>query len=374
MRHNAPMVARRSESSAERAFYLDEFRGRTLAIACAELDAYGASALRSLRRTAETLSADGTRVVLMSAPGPALARLAAAPAIDAEKVGDRLEATLWRTLRAHGRAGVACAASPRGHPLARFRRLAARLGVFKIVWIDEEGGLIREGGERVSFVNRGELRRLRREGTPLRRALLQEVERLLAAGVGTVNVCAMGDVRRELLTYQGVGTLFTQDRYVDVRPLKIDDFAAANALISRGIREGFLVRRPRSEIDRALGCGFGAFVEERHLAGVASLVPYARKAPAHFAFAEIACLYTVNRFLGEGVGALLVAAMLREARRARIDSVFACTTQEVAAAFFRRQGFEAILAESLPEQKWRGYDTRRRQRVRCFAKETAREK
>ncbi len=188
---------------------------------------------------------------------------------------------------------------------------------------------------------------------------------MLGRGVESVNLCTVEGLREELFTYAGSGTLFTRERYVEVRRLALDDFDAASSLIARGVREGALARRSRSELDEILSCGYGAFIEGRDLAGVASLLKYPRD-PGLGRAAEIACLYTLTRFLGEGVGVELVEHALRDARRAKFDFAFACTAVDAAARFFSRQGFVRVARSKVPAEKWAGYDTRRRARVRVY--------
>jgi amino-acid N-acetyltransferase len=245
------------------------------------------------------------------------------------------------------------------------RAIAVRLGVFKLVWIDRGGGFSDRGGRRLSFVHQDELRELlatRRRLAGRRRALLREIDAMLQGGVPAVNVCDLAGLEQELFTYAGSGTLFTRKRYVLVRELGLDDFDAAYDLIGRGVAEGYLAPRPAREIDRILAHGFGAFVEGRHLAGIGALLTYA-DAPR---LGEIASLYTLTRFLGEGVGQHLVAFALRRARIVRLGQVFACTTQIRVGAFFERQGFERVEVDELPAAKWRGYDRRRRRGLLCY--------
>jgi amino-acid N-acetyltransferase len=162
--------------------------------------------------------------------------------------------------------------------------------------------------------------------------------------------------------------LFTRKRYVVVRELGLDDFDAADDLIGRGVAEGFLAPRPPRAVDQVLAHGFGAFVEGRHLAGIGALLPFAQAPTA----GEIASLYTLTRFLGEGVGQHLVSFALRRARARKLRVVFALTTQPRVAAFFARLGFEPSSLEDLPASRWRGYDRSRRNRLLCYRRDLRR--
>jgi len=67
------------------------------------------------------------------------------------------------------------------------------------------------------------------------------------------------------------------------------------------VDEGYLAPRPPEDVERVLASGFGAFVEGRHLAGIGALLVYPGRKVG-----EVASLYTLTRFLGEGVGHNLV--------------------------------------------------------------------
>lgn len=347
---------------SEKDFYLEEFRGRSLAFA---LPPEALAAPEPVRAVLRELEGNGTRVVAISRKLEPLQALLDAPVLDA--ADPRLEGALWRALAKSGRAGIATGSR---RPFeAACREIAQRLRVAKLVFVDPEGGLRR--GKRLSFVDLDELRAqlAEPEGSlaPRRRALLQEVRAALEGGVPAVNVCTAEGLAEELFTYAGSGTLFTPGRYVQVRRLGLDDFDAAHDLLQRGIEEGYLVERPPEEIDRVLASGFGAFVEGRHLAGMGTLLVHEDERAG-----EIAALSTLTRFLGEGVGGHLVAYALERAGELELAWVFACTTAERAGALFERHGFRRAAPEHLPASKWRAYDPARRTRLRCYRRELPR--
>ncbi len=341
---------------SEKTFYLSEFRGRTLALALAAGDARPERLLSTL----DELAANPTRVLLLGRGSQRLAELPDTAALDA---GPELQAAIWRGFARASR--VAVALDPGRSFASACHELALDLGIGKLVWIDSGGGLSRPGGGRRSFVDLGELRALAAAGYPgesrERASLLEAIERALTAGLAAINLCSAEGLGQELFSYAGVGTLFTRQSYVEVRRLGIDDYAAAEALVARGVEEGFLAPRAPSQIDRILGRGFGAFVEGRYLAGIGALLEHD---PPRCG--EIASLYTLTRFLGEGVGAHLVRHALARASEQGHAWVFACSTSETVARFFERLGFERVSAEALPAAKWRDYDAERRARLICL--------
>ena len=128
--------------------------------------------------------------------------------------------------------------------------------------------------------------------------------------------------------------------------------------------EGFLAPRSPEQIDGVLANGFGAFVEGRHLAGIGTLLDHPEAGAG-----EIAALYTLTRFLGEGVGGHLLRFALDKAAARGRAFVFACTTAERGVGFFERHGFERVASERIPAEKWRAYDAERQQRLHCLRRD-----
>jgi amino-acid N-acetyltransferase len=344
---------------SERQFYLREFRGRTLALA---LSVEEREALAGIRPVLDDLQEGGVRVLLLSPDAAALEESLPGCVISGEH--PRLEGEVWRRLHQRPRLGIALSSPDRF--AAGCRQLAVRLGVFKLVWIDRRGGLRGAAGNRHSFLHLAELRSLlEEEGGGLvnteRLELWREVSAMLEAGLPAVNICSAEGLSEELFTYAGSGTLFTRERYMSVRRIGIDDFDAAHDLIHRGVEEGYLMERSEEAVDAILASGFGAFVEGRHLAGIGALLPGGAERSG-----EIASLYTLTRFLGEGVGGSLLGFACSWARELGLSWVYACTTSERVGAFFERNGFRGVAHQDIPAAKWRGYDAERRSRVRCY--------
>ena len=351
---------RTTEPSAftEREFYQREFRDRTIAIAVPE-----GVALAPLAAPLQELAACNANAVLIAPLRTKLVELGALPMLRASS--PRLEGNVWRALRVQPWVGIAVAR--RMDFGDAVRELAVRLGVFKLVWLDARGGVRNRSGQRLSFVHRAELRQLLANPArslphdDARVPLLREVGDMLEAGIPAVNLCkpeALGD---ELFTYAGSGTLFTRKRYMRVRALGVDDFDAADDLIKRGVAEGFLLNRSDAAVDAVLAHGFGAFVEDRHLAGIGALLPGGDGSSG-----EIASLYALTRFLGEGVGVSLVQWAIAEAGRLGLAYVFACTTSAGVGQFFARHGFREVPQDQVPDRRWLGYDPERRMKVRCL--------
>lgn len=340
---------------SEKGFYLSEFRGRTLALA---VSAEELSSPASLEAVLKELEANSTRVVLVSSGRGALESLAIARPLGGDL--DGLEGAVWRGLGRSPRVGVVVEAGSLFAPACR--KIGLRLGVSKLVWIDRGGGLRAPDGSRQSFMDLEELRAFLARGDDSegrkRRAMLREIEAAISAGLPAVNLCTIDGLADELFTYAGSGTLITRESYVRVRRLGLDDYDAADGLIARGVAEGYLAPRTAEQVEGVLANGFGAFVEGRHLAGIGALLVHEAARAG-----EIVSLYTLTRFLGEGIGGHLVRFALERADRSGCRFVFACTTAEPVVRFFERHGFRRVGVDAIPRSKWRAYDPARRARL-----------
>lgn len=374
----------------EKDFYLDEFHDRTLVLAADRRALQTATARRRLRAVVGELTAHGSRVIVVvgearATRGVSPRRWLGLPLARARRpVGtpvsrrrgdtvtwrdDEQEASLielWETIRIR----PLCVVLSEAPAVAPACRIAERLRVLKLVLLDKAGGLREPNSRRVlSFLDHPTLDVLLEageaefHGLSHRRAMLGEIDRVLESGVGSVNLCTVDGLGRELFTYEGSGTLFTRDDYCRVERLSIDDFHEVERLVARGQREGLLKPRSSVEIAQLLLGGFGAWLGHEHLAGIGALytTPYAAEVAG-----EIAGLYTMTRFKGERIGRRLVRKLVTEARAMHLRFVFAVTTNEEAARFFRGEGFHSVSPRAVPAAKWQGYDPARRKRAHVF--------
>ena len=358
----ADPVARQAPviTPAERAFFVEEFRGVTIVIG---LPVLTAEAVAGLARTVSGYAGGDTRFVLVVHDDDAAARVAA-PIHAGRTVPAPLQwnadalAELWiattdaRVLVVVAEATVQAAA-----------RIAAGLGASKLVLTDPAGGW---GDPPRSFA---ELRRHRRaleralaeRSTP---GLLDAVENALRGGAFSVNLCRPEDVELELFTFDGAGTLITLNGYLAISDLRVDDFAAVEDLVTRGVDSGILKPRSRQQIARMMVGGLGArVIRTGHLAGLVGLEVDAYGTEG---VGEVSGLITVSEFSGAGAGGLLIDALLNRARDQGLTRVFAVTVADDAAAFFLHRGFTEVARDEVPAGKWQGYHPDRLARARCF--------
>jgi N-acetylglutamate synthase-like GNAT family acetyltransferase len=380
LRAAAGGLLHRAAPLSEKGFYLEEFYGKGLLFALIPPAGQRLSDLDALAHALRDLVRNQTRCILIAAEEvlPRVLRRmgriapAQAPPIFDPARGlrtrpyppDSAVTQIWRVLRA-GRIVVAGARTPDPEDLTVFaQELASRLDVFKLVLLDRQGGLTDAEGERDSFVQMRQIAGLaRRQRSKLRRVMLRAAKRALEDGVNSVNLAAPRNVYEELFSFIGTGTLFTKAAYGSVKSIALEDFEEAEAMIKRGQNEGLLLARSDEEIAQILPSCFGYRVADEHLAGICSLLtePYHREHAG-----ELTALYTLTRFQGEGVGAQLVREVLNEARERKLRYVFACTSEEHAARFFRRLKFRKVAPADVAAAKWRGYNRERIKRLSIF--------
>lgn len=395
-------VALPPEDFGEKEFYLDEFHARTVCVAVSLGDCEQTRGFETLGDVLRDLIANETRVIaLLGVPGgrsagAALSRLrrhlqprvlagdalrrfplvsgrrsARESFVDlsqdaAGTLNDGALTAVWLILR---KRPLLVGVVEQERLVNAAQQLAGRLRVHKLVLVQSAGGLRAPDGAPLSFMNETLLSTVLQPGQAewaglaARRETLDDVRAALRAGVGSVNLCTLSGLARELFTYEGAGTLFTLADYCRVERLRIDDFDEVERLIARGQREGFLKPRTPTEVARILLNGFGAEIGSHHFAGVCALETEPYRAEG---VGEIVGLYTITRFKGEGVGGRLLARALEEGRALRLRYVFACTLDSGADAFFTRHGFRRVARRDVPAAKWQGYDRQRQGRVRVL--------
>lgn len=371
------------DSDAERAFYLREFRGKSLLFAVRAADLTSPAPHLEVARVLEALASNDTRSIAVVETSESAAERHAvdtlyrhlranlpdlpAPAFLLQSPdADENCLRIWETLRATPVFIGLWPASRRGSVLPAALGLATRLKVYKLVLLDRRGGLTVDGAA-LSFVNRPLSADTRSRMVRGRIRQIATAQQALAAGVASVSVCAPDALAAELFTYEGCGTLFTPTDYCRVERLAVDDFPEAERLLHRGEHAGYLRERSPAEVSRLLLHGYGARLgTEREIVGCCALLPFPDDAAA-----EIAGLYTRLRFHGGGIGSRLVLEALDEARTRRLAYVFACTNQAAAGRLFERLEFRRVAERDVPASKWRSYPPDRKRGLRVYRRETA---
>ncbi len=156
--------------------------------------------------------------------------------------------------------------------------------------------------------------------------------------------------------------MLTLTDYCQAERLALDDFPEAAQLIQRGEQDGVLKKRTPSEVGQLLLHGYGARLgQERDLVGVCALLPYATDKAG-----EIAGLYTLGRFHGEGIGSRLVGRAITEGQARGLAYLFACTSQAGARRLFERFDFRQVDPDAVPATKWSAYAPERKRSIRVY--------
>jgi N-acetylglutamate synthase-like GNAT family acetyltransferase len=385
MNEDQVTLSRTGPVFSEKNFYLEEFYGKSLAVALVPPSGERLSELDSLKRTLRELRRNQTRCIVIAstvairnlmrrlgrlAPRQGPLRFKTAMGVRSRPYPpDSAICALWNGLQI---GPIVLVEAEAGDPFGLVvfaQQLAARLRVFKLLLLDRTGGLVDGAGNRHSFIQIGRVRRLIKDvRSPHRRALLRAADRAINSGVASVSLVSPREVYQELFSFSGSGTIFTKAGYGSVRPISIDDFEEVEALIVRAQNEGFLLSRNKAQIARLLPSCFGYRIGDEHLAGVVSLLtePYHRERAG-----EITALYTLTRFQGEGVAVELINEAVREARVRRLHYLFACTTEQRAASLFEHLGFRRVEPPAVSAAKWRGYDQKRMALLTIFRRDLA---
>ncbi len=373
-------------SAAEKDFYLKEFRGKSLLFVLRAKDITAPRDRDVVREVLCALVLNETRAILLVETSKSIAErrtieilhtqlskvlnsISAPITLLPETDEDHLCLHILETLRAVPVFIGLWPAQARLPALQGAQQLSNRLKVYKLVLLDRQGGLTVRG-EPLSFLNGSNLEELQSRGassdTPQERRLQLETARLaLEGGVASVSLCTPASLAKELFTYEGCGTFFTLTDYCQAERLALDDFSEAERLIERGEQEGVLKKRTSSEVSQLLLHGYGARLgKEQDLVGFCSLLPYAAENAG-----EIAGLYTLTRFHGEGIGSRLVWKAITEGQERSLSYLFACTNQEGARRLFERFDFYQVTPDAVPATKWYAYAPERRRAIMVYKRE-----
>jgi amino-acid N-acetyltransferase len=164
-----------------------------------------------------------------------------------------------------------------------------------------------------------------------------------------------GALLLEVFTHDGVGTMVVDEKLESLREAGPDDVGGILQLIEPFERDGTLVRRERTEIERDIG--FYTVIEHDGIIfGCAALYAYPEARTG-----EMAALTVSPLSQSQGDGERLLKRIEQRARLAGLDSIFVLTTRTM--HWFIKRGFVAVDTEWLPEARKRKYNADRRSQV-----------
>ena len=164
-----------------------------------------------------------------------------------------------------------------------------------------------------------------------------------------------GAILMEVFTHDGVGTMVVDEKLESLREATSDDIGGVLQLIEPFEKDGTLVKRSRTEIERDIG-HYTVIEHDGVIFGCAALYPYPEAKTA-----EMAALTVSPQVQSQGDGERILKRIEQRAKGMGLDSIFVLTTRTM--HWFIKRGFEQVDAEWLPDARKRKYNWDRRSQV-----------
>jgi amino-acid N-acetyltransferase len=166
---------------------------------------------------------------------------------------------------------------------------------------------------------------------------------------------ADGAVLLEVFTHDGIGTMVVDEKLESLREATSDDVGGILQLIEPFERDGTLVRRERTEIERDIE-NYTVVEHDGIIFACAALYPYPEARTG-----EMAALTSSPLSQGQGDGERILKRVEQRARAMGLDSVFVLTTRTM--HWFVKRGFVQVDPDWLPDARKRKYNWDRRSQV-----------
>jgi amino-acid N-acetyltransferase len=164
-----------------------------------------------------------------------------------------------------------------------------------------------------------------------------------------------GAVLMEIFTHDGVGTMVVDEKLESLHEATADDVGGILQLIEPFERDGTLVKRSRTEIERDITT-YTVIEHDGIIFGCAALYAYPEAKTA-----EMAALTISPQVQGQGDGERILKRIEQRARAMGLDSIFVLTTRTM--HWFVKRGFQQVDPDWLPEARKRKYNWDRRSQV-----------
>lgn len=164
-----------------------------------------------------------------------------------------------------------------------------------------------------------------------------------------------GALLQEIYTHDGIGTMVVDEKLESLREATADDIGGVLQLIEPFERDGTLVKRDRTEIERDIG-HYSVIEHDGVIFGCAALYPYPEARTG-----EMAALTVSDHVQGQGDGERILKRIEHRARDQGLTSIFVLTTRTM--HWFLKRGFVQVDPEWLPEARKRKYNWDRRSQV-----------
>ena len=164
-----------------------------------------------------------------------------------------------------------------------------------------------------------------------------------------------GAILLEVYVHDGIGTMVVDEKLESLREALVDDVGGILQLIEPFEKDGTLVKRSRTEIERDADL-YTVVEHDGVIFACAALYPYPE---AHTG--EMAALTVSPQVQGQGDGEKVLKRIEQRARAAGLHSIFVLTTRTM--HWFIKRGFVQVDPEWLPEARKRKYNWDRKSLV-----------
>ena len=161
-----------------------------------------------------------------------------------------------------------------------------------------------------------------------------------------------GALLLEVFTHDGIGTMVVDEKLESLREATADDVGGILQLIEPFERDGTLVRRERTEIERDIA-NYTVIEHDGIIFGCAALYPYPEARTG-----EMAALTVSSLVQGQGDGERILKRVEQRAKSMGLDSIFVLSTRTM--HWFIKRGFVQVDPDYLPEARKRKYNWDRR--------------
>ena len=187
---------------------------------------------------------------------------------------------------------------------------------------------------------------------------LQHCVKACEAGVERSHILPFsvdGSLLLEVYVHDGIGTMVVDEKLESLRQATADDIGGILQLIEPFERDGTLVKRDRTEIERDVD-HYTVIEHDGVIFGCAALYPYPDERTA-----EMATLTVSPQSQAQGDGERILKRVEQRARAMGLQSIFVLTTRTM--HWFIKRGFVQVDPEWLPEERKRKYNRDRRSLV-----------
>jgi amino-acid N-acetyltransferase len=164
-----------------------------------------------------------------------------------------------------------------------------------------------------------------------------------------------GSILLEVYVHDGIGTMVVDEKLESLREASVDDVGGILQLIEPFERDGTLVKRSRTEIERDVG-NYTIIEHDGVIFACAALYPYPEARTA-----EMAALTVSPDVQGQGDGERVLKRVEQRAKSAGLDSIFVLTTRTM--HWFIKRGFVQVDPDWLPDARKRKYNWDRKSQV-----------